>query len=713
MICRILSLMLACWAFPGWVRAADAVVRSGEHGDFTRLVIDMPTQSDWRLEQNGAQAVLHIAQGVTGFDVSQAFSRINRNRLSALRLGDDKGKLLLDLACSCSIQSFLFGQNMLVLDISESPEMVSPASAGGPEAAPLLSFGSISKSEDRTKLPLFLPERPIVQKPPVTVPDTDLTTAVKAAERRLLAELARAATQGLLEPATPIVPKQDITITQSAENLPEPMRKQPVDHVPLRAFTSLDESLMEHMRVDGAVLGNVACLSDSEFAVAEWGGDGFGSGLAMWRAGLYDELDKVDPVAAVGLARHYLHYGFGAEARLAVMMQDRPHPVLTVLSFLVDGNPPGDQGPLTGQTACSGSVALWAVLALPDEGEHTEIDDQSVVRHFNSLPEHLRQTIGPDLAHRLSRYQYDEAALMVMRRLDLLPHSETASKKMALAQIAEKRGATTDAQVARKAVVEENSWQSPTALADLIASELAAGREILPETADLVAAFAFEHRSGPDADKLAWAEIQARAGAEQFATAFTALEAFENAASQYGTEQIFDLLRVNASDEVFLTLILPRLDLAAALLPETANGLAKRLLKLGFPAQAAVVLRGAATGANGRERRLLRAEIALALESPRQAEAELLGLSGEDADALRGRARTVAGDWLRSDEADDPTLAALAQMNLPDSQLDENAEGVIARSRALLNRSSEVRQTMDKLLSAFPAVEPTPGEVDR
>lgn len=739
---QAICLLLFFCLWSGRALAVEAVVRSGEHGSFTRLVIDLPASSGWDLEQNGKQALLRIVRGVTSFDLSQVFSRIDQSRLEGLREGDKKGELQLDLACDCSVRAFLLGTNMLVIDIAPGADQPAGARENPNSEKNRLSFGSTVRERQSVDLPLFLPgvDRAAAQPVPRSVLspriDVQTTEAIQAAEERLLRQIGRAATQGLLNPSlTPVEPKPAVSTgvpTEKAKPAPQLSRPEAATEVvPLRATTSRDSALRDHLRLDGQGPTEAFCLPDTEFAINEWGSTDFAKGLAEWRSRLYGEFDRVNAEAAIGMARHYLHFGFGAEARRSVALQDKPYPILSILSHIVDGDRVYDAGPFLAQGACNGAVALWAVLALPDKEGRIDIDEQAVVRSFNGLPVHLRDRLGPELARRLSLFQYDDAAQSVMRRLDLLPKTETPEELMAQAKIAENQGATDIAQEARQSVVATGTVQSPLALADMIAGELAEGREIMPELADLAAAYAYERRSEPDATRLAWAEIQARAGAGQFTQAFQRLEALSDAEREtVQSDVVYDLMRANASDTDFLTLLLPRLEQASALAPRTANMLAERLLGLGFPKEAAAVLRVGASGPEGRTRRVLRARIALDLGNPRQAEAEILGLAGSDADELRARARdqnasvlllspsdavqqnrstTLPADELEQPEvAENPFPEALARMLQPEAAETTDPEGAIARNRALLERSAEARQALDQFLSDYPPVQALP-----
>ena len=117
---------------------------------------------------------------------------------------------------------------------------------------------------------------------------------------------------------------------------------------------------------------------------------------------------------------------------------------------------------------------------------------------------------------------------------------------------------------------------------------------------------------------------------------------------------------------------------------------------------------------------------------PRKAELELETLSDKEADLLRARARSRAGDhpaaqeiyaelgranaaqreaWLGANwpalARDDQTAmskVARAMLNA-DKAVREHQEGVLARNRRLLEASDETRETVHAILEAWPAPE--------
>ncbi|MCM2561907.1 hypothetical protein M8756_07045 [Lutimaribacter sp. EGI FJ00015] len=733
MIRRLCSILLFFSLFPTAVAAQQAIVRSGEHGDFTRLVVGLPRGAEWEIQKAEKRVILQIGSGVTSFDLSSVFQRIDRSRVASVSAGNVPGQLIIDIGCNCSAKAFLAGPRMLALDIAPMPiDAGQQADATGP-VSKTLSFGSAVVQVPRMGLQMALPDFP-------SEGGTNTTGAIGMfaekmvaielagkAEERLLRQLGRAATQGLLAPNAGIALRSAST-RASSQPSSKTFSKSPrlQTDIPLVALSSQDADFLGAKGSENQTMGGADCIPDDDFSVVDWGADSFHAGLSHWRGQLFGDLDQINEDAALGLAKHYIHYGFGAEARQSLRLQDKPEPLLEIMSHLVDGDPVADPGSLPAQASCEGLVSLWAVLSAEEGRQPTDVNHKAVVRHFAALPRHLRLGLGPDLAMRLAGYGHEEASELILRRMDLAADRKTQNQALAEIGISKRAADQEKAQKLRKVAVAQNTEQSPMALAAIIESEVAAGRPIPGKTAELAAAFAFENRSGENADILAWADALAHAGAGQFALALSKLDALdpENIAAR--PARIYALLRTNAPDALFLELIFQRLDQAKELPEDEVNRLAERVLLLGFPEDSMKLLMNPAGGDEARERRLLRAEAALKMTRPRQAEAELLGFSGPDVDAIRARARSMAGDhaiaarvyadlesegdgrrsaflaseWADLAQTDDPALSAFAALKLTENEATPN-EAVLARNQDLLDQSARVRETLDQLISSF------------
>ena len=73
-------------------------VRSGEHADFTRLVVETGGAKSWRLGRVGSGYELRVEGATVDFAIGDVFSRIPRSRLTELAVGSQPGALRLDMA---------------------------------------------------------------------------------------------------------------------------------------------------------------------------------------------------------------------------------------------------------------------------------------------------------------------------------------------------------------------------------------------------------------------------------------------------------------------------------------------------------------------------------------------------------------------------------------------------------------------------------------
>ncbi|MEP5951833.1 MAG: hypothetical protein ABJ249_09535, partial [Lentilitoribacter sp.] len=89
----------------GIAQAEPIVVRSGEHDNFTRLVLPLPLGSRWSIDERPGVAKVILEEFNDGFDLSYAFEIIPRTRLVALVARGSE--LELQLSCTCPVVAFI------------------------------------------------------------------------------------------------------------------------------------------------------------------------------------------------------------------------------------------------------------------------------------------------------------------------------------------------------------------------------------------------------------------------------------------------------------------------------------------------------------------------------------------------------------------------------------------------------------------------------
>lgn len=728
-------------------------IRSGEHEDFSRLVLPVSQRLSWRSEETADGVTVLFGNEDLDIDTSKVFERIPRDRLSAIRWLQDQNALRMTFACDCSLRSFWHGPGMLVFDIRDTPADSSvaaedirttpaPAARPDPAAAPGSFAGALTSAR---MLPLQPPGRGRAEDEREIVPGY-----LDRMHSRLLTQLSRAARQGLLSvPDTPEtagepVGREDATRTSPLDPTETAENRSPA-RTNLSAESSMDRDLPRGTLHDMEKPEAVDCLPEELVDIPAWGTDKpFADQVGPLNRTLIGEFDKPDPDTARRLARLYIHFGFGAEALQTLSMASDTLDDTDVMQDLAriaeNGHaPPGSN--LNGQMHCDSPAAFWSALSYRDLPDGIAIDGDAVLRAFNALPGHLRAYYGPDLSRRFLRAGHHETAQNLLRIVERNISSVTPDAGLARAEIS--GGDETDIDTGLERVIESNSAASAEALLALIDRRLRSDRPISREIAQLAGAFAHEYRDAPLGTDLAKAHARALAGSGAFDKAYAEFdrtkERLDSQAQLELRSDLLVLLESRGDDPAFLRHVLGgRGKPLADLPPAVGNAVARRLLELGFHEDAAryAGVSIPENGAETRARKLLRARISLALGQAHEAEIELIGLTGRDAKALRGRARATRGDhgaafeyfteaerdhaarrsaWLAEDWAnllndEDETLGDLARIMLGERDPARKGEGtgVLARNRGLLDESHTARSTLRDLLAANPMPEGTP-----
>lgn len=779
-----LTVLLFLSAIPAL--AERVLVRSGEHQGFTRLVFNLPRKMDWELaNKDGVDTLLFPGSSIE-FDLKEAFLKITKERLEGLSPRSTKDGIDLALNCACELSGFLNTERMLVIDIRGKPELVPPVTlrpqprsqdetqetvSSPPVIAPRstvkLSVPRNTKNNyfpfeaRKVARPATLPAVPsssgshtIFAAPHDTNTTIERTKRISTAETRLLEQISRAASQGLL--TAKLTKPRAMPKTSSHEGTKQLSRdadssdqvallKPETPGVNLKAESSADHDYLEMLGNLPQTQSGSKCLTDRQLDLAHWASTetAFGAQIGALRAQLSGEFDRPNSTSARSLAKLYLHFGFGAEAQHVIEtsgLSDANSEMLISLSRIIEHGHEATPSQLHGQLACDTHAAFWAVLAHKNLPTDADPNRDAILRALNALPIHLRTHLGPIISSRLISAGEKDTAGLVLRILkrgleDPDPRVEMADAKVHLAD-----GNLKAASQSLNTVITANTELSPQALISLIDTQLAAHRQVQPDLAKLAGAYAQEYRKEPLGAELQRVHILALSEAAEFEIAFSEIESFAISAAPNDVITLrahaLKMLTKNAKDILFLSLAMSAsVGSFDHIEPTVAHDAAARLIDLGFAKYADNYLKPNAEGANKKARRILRAKSALAQDLPRRAEADILGIYDENLSLLRAQIRKMSGDhktahtmfasldhevqadeqaWLASDwaalsQSDDPVWSAVAAMVMPkhaavpndpndprSTPLAEN--GILAQNRALLEESGNSRKTLDSLL---------------
>lgn len=751
------------------IAAAQTVqVRSGDHDGFTRLVMTLPEGSRWQTETGARTASVIVAQPALVFDTSRVFDRITRARLAGISAPAGQARLDLALACDCSLSASRQGPDLLVLDIADraAPALNTPqrprprprtittrkqeTSESAAQVAP--AARALTQQLDRVFLPVPEPEghplrpgNPEMAPPPATV---DLGPMHSA----LVRQLGQAARQGLLTPRhrTPVpsdrtgaaTPASPDPVAAETETGPAPIPAAPSQGPApdIRLHSAIEPTGSLRIVSAPGSEHTPACLPGEWTNVAAWGDDDapFEAQVGPLLRDLLGEFDRVRPEQALELARLYLYFGFGIEARQVLSLietRSGETQVMTELAVILEGGVAPEESLLRSQTDCATTAALWSLLRHDRLPDNITFDHDLIQRSFAALPGHLRRLLGPGLARKLAATGHRQTAAGILRSIDRRDPEPTPDRALAAAELAQVNGQTEAAAADFGLAVDSNTTASVEALIEVIEQNLARDQPVPFDRAELAGAYAQQYRGTPLGQRMARAYVAALAASGAFDRADAE---FERLKPELRAEDQIDLhnrlaayLTRDASDLDFLRYTLSsRIGGPEALSPDTALAVSRRLLAAGFADAAAAYLSPPGTGADDSARHLLQADIALARNQPREALVALMTIETPEAELRRGRARSLSGqfdsaithfaaarapealqeaawmaaDWKRLQDSGDPVLRQTADLALsaqmPDAATDS---GILARTRHLLEQSTQTRQTFGQLLDARPA----------
>ncbi len=689
---RRFSLTLAALATLAALPAAaqeGGAIRTGEHAGFTRVVMVIEPTTEWSLETGPGEAVLFFPGKRLDFATAGVFDRIPRTRVTAIDTGPagTGTRVVVGLGCDCRISASFVGARYLALDVSDRD-------------APRVAAESVP-------VPGETPEERALRE----------VAAVASAEEALLAQIARAADQGVVRltvagppPAPPgPAPRPEPTATRAPQPDPAGEPTAATEAEGLAALLAGDqiEATSVYDRDRAAVLGlrpeppvSPVCLPADLFAVADWSdGSPLHAQTPALMARVVGEFDRPDPAALRDLARLYIRFGFGAEAEALLADFDAEvdeQALLRDLARTVEGRAVAPGGPLAVAAACPGPHALWLALggaapAYRDAGQFA-----AVQAAFAELPPDLRRLLGPALTGRLLDAGRAAEARLIFATAIRAGGPRTVELDLAAARLDAAEGRSDAALAGLRALAESNAPNAADALIALTRIALDAGVAVpLRLVTDLRAA-ALTRRGDPseaairgllvealaarDALPAALAEVRAaRADLPGAADAFAALGVAALAAADpaavgrgaYAETALAaaDLIPRGPAGDPSRRAVAARLSNGG--LPNAAIGLlapalvrgdaaaarlaARAYLALGEPEAALAVL----DVQDGAEALGLRAA-ALARSGAPRAAAALLAAAGAEAEALPYA--WTSGDWTRARAAAeaDPARAAMA-----------------------------------------------------
>ena len=631
---RALLLLLAL-AAPAAAQTARVV--SGEHGDFTRLVIELPSPEGWTLGRTDTgYGFATLAEEQPRYDLTAVWQRIPRTRHDSLVADPQGGALVLGLACDCHVFPFEYRPGVIVLDIKSGPApeasaFEAPFTGGVPKLA-------VGKTDAPAAYDwLADPKAATVARSAATLSLDTGAVSLEPLRDELLEQIARGAAEGIVDMELPGKPRKQA----EADYASLPWSAVRIGEVPGVVVT--DGS-------DGRPMSAPDCTDPALLDLPAWGGTAPPEKLlAEARAGLYGEFDTPQPAAIRQAVRRLLYLGFGAEAQQTVELigdgpPDTERKFFRSMALLVDGQS-DPQTPFAEMLDCGSPAALWAALAHDRLPSGSGVNRDAILQAFLALPAHLRRHLGPTLAEKFLARDDAEAARMIRDVIERTPEVDQAMIALLDART-DLQGDDPQAALAHAATAVALDGDQPGGLVALVEAHARTLDPLDAGTVEALLALRGETEGTPEGAAVSRAVVLALALSGRTATAFSDPEA---------TGQVLaDLWRVvadRATDDDFLVqAVLSTTAPHPAVSVETGQAVATRLLALGFPDAARIWLGPSGSG-DPPERRLLAARAALEIGDARGAIALTEGLDDAVAAEVRAQAMLQLGDLAGAEKA--------------------------------------------------------------
>ena len=510
-----LSLLATVLATGGYAEPVRVI--SGEHPDFSRLVVFMPSGSDWQLEELDSTKYQLRIVGQEDFDTRTVFDLIPKSRLQALAVSN--GQLVLTLGCNCPISQDVIPSGQLVLDIlnpvseeemssekSDTADAEQESDGDVQQSFPLAAVqpNGTSRIDPSPfwKRPQSNDEKPV---------EDETQPALDEFREDLIKSLGRAASLTLVEVPEQEVPKIGMSADKASD---EGKDEKPEMVLEMSSEDIVSEEKQPRFRTSSAAERARApettveepvpsCYRADYFAIADWGDPeaAFGDQISDARRSLSGEFDRTKPSDALKLMRLYLYYGLVEEAhkiyRVFQLDSKAAQAALVISEILLMR----EVDPfIATMTDCEGMLSIWATLAGPVGQAITKEQSRRVTAEFAKLPSQLKTMFGADLLLRFTQGGDKTGAGIIRNALKRSVGDDAPLLSSPMAELSEDD---------LLAVMQDDRKEAPQALAELIGRGLSKEEPIEAGLIELADTLAFEGRGTEEAAELQQLRVRA------------------------------------------------------------------------------------------------------------------------------------------------------------------------------------------------------------
>ncbi len=405
---RRLALPLLMAALPAPALAVEVGVEAFDA--MTRVTIPVTSTGEWIVERGEGRIRLrtdNLGGALTAPGETDG-------RLSGISVfeGRDYTGIEIGFACDCEATHFYGENGIVIVDVTErapGPADAAPAPvmeaepveqtlASPPPAARTWGSSRVEREPPATQGRILYYDRPA---PPPAAPLRMQPIPVPAASPPV-----RVATPGVPAPA-PASDEAPVAAPAPRAKPPAPARRiaSTSDDA---AIDALREVVLEKLAL-GVEQGRITMNSGADRERESYiptgcpdeaaldlkrivGLTGFREGLAPLRVDVYDEMKQINPAAVRMLARHFIAFGLGAEARAVIEAFETdgaPERLILDMAAVLEGERDKPEERLLLKPGCGPRAAVWAAMVA------AEARDGTVRERFESAREAVFDVPGP------------------------------------------------------------------------------------------------------------------------------------------------------------------------------------------------------------------------------------------------------------------------------------------------------------------------------
>lgn len=681
--------------------AQTITIQTGEHEDFSRVVMRIPSGASWSLVRTASGFGVNITTAKI-FDISNFWEKIPRTRILDVSPGSTNSQLNFVVGCECGLDAFLVSPTYLVVDIHDDTDInadfkqiltkrivLQEVPEGGVSSsendnklfdgygnftAPSLDFSvdvqgntavnilpkiwnlnAVLKNYDMRSLIYKLPSHATLKNLSI------LSESILIVENDIIEDLTNTVNQDLLLSSVDVINSREIIQSESAQSgfilsVDDEVNNNKVIIPGLLVETVIERDKNLINRNLDQNKNDISCYPDSYFDLPNWGSDkSFFSQISEARNVISQKSDSSLEDNVLLLSKIYVYFGFGLEAQQVfeidgILNQQRI--AVNYIAQILDNEVVNLIAPAS-QVGCSGPVSLWAFLGKENGSSDITINRNAIIFHFKSLPIQIRTILRQRVVESFLALGDINAAEQVIDS-SFSFKEENNEYVISKANVSMENDDFDSVVINLTEMAETNTRMTPDVVLDLVNASVSAGSSMPDEIFELVRVHRFEQGESQISIDLAKSEFRARLNDKEFDIAMDVLRDISNLISDedfivlinsYASEMIS-----SGSDSEFLNFSLS--NFSTGFYSITQNMISEKLIKLNFIDAAEQFLKDEISGPAAVDRRYLRAEIALRKGNFDEINFILQDLSGDRFDAMQDkvRARILGFDSSLSDD---------------------------------------------------------------